>query len=269
LSVSARRDACNLFGVATNNKWYPVRSAGGAWNIGEEDFYQSNLIPRLKVRTTYGYSGNVRNDVAAVTTLQYYGTSRLGRYPYAVVMNPPNAQLRWEKIGTLNLGLDFGFVNNILSGSIEFYRKTAADLVSLVETDPTTGFGSLSMNSAIIKNTGVDLTLNINAQLGNTHWAGTVLMALNRHRIEKYMLEPTRFSQWVGTGSSVSPIEGEPAYSVVSYRWGGLDPETGDPIGYLEGMETKDYSLLNQQVTKNDLVFHGSALPEFFGAFRN
>src|SRR5690606_26780053 len=68
---------------------------------------------------------------------------------------------------------------------------------------------------------------------------------------------------------SVSPIEGEPAYSVVSYRWGGLDPETGDPIGYLEGMETKDYSLLNQQVTKNDLVFHGSALPEFFGAFRN
>lgn len=269
LSVSARRDASNLFGVATNNKWSPLWSAGGAWNIGEEDFYQSNLIPRLKVRTTYGYSGNVRNDVAAVTTLQYYGTSRLGRYPYAVVMNPPNAQLRWEKIGTLNLGLDFGFVNNILSGSIEFYRKTATDLVSLVETDPTTGFGSLSMNSAIIKNTGVDLTLNSNAQLGNTHWSGTVLMSLNRNRIEKYMLEPTRFSQWVGTGSSVSPIEGEPAYSVVSYRWGGLDPETGDPIGYLEGMETKDYSLLNQQVTKNDLVFHGSALPEFFGAFRN
>lgn len=269
LSVSARKDASNLFGVATNDKWSPLWSVGGAWNIGEEEFYHSNLIPRLKVRTTYGYSGNVRNDVAAVTTLQYYGTSRLGRYPYAVVMNPPNAELRWEKIGTFNLGLDFGFVNNVLAGSIEFYRKTATDLVSLVETDPTTGFGSLSMNSAIIKNTGVDLTLNSNTKLGNTHWSGTLLMSLNRNRIEKYMLEPTRFSQWVGTGSSVSPIEGEPAYSVVSYRWGGLDPETGDPIGYLEGVETKDYSLLNQLVTKNDLVFHGSALPEFFGAFRN
>src|SRR5690606_31178621 len=143
LSFSVRRDASNLFGVETNEKWTPLWSAGGRWNIGNERFYNFSLLPVLKLRTTYGYSGNVKPNALAITTLDYRGISRIGRFPYAIVLNPPNPALRWEKLATFNIGLDFGSARNIINGSIEYYRKTSTDLIAPVNANTTTGFSFL------------------------------------------------------------------------------------------------------------------------------
>lgn len=269
LSLSARRDASNLFGVETNNKWKPLWSIGGTWNLAEESFYKVNSIPLLKMRATYGYSGNVRANAAAVTTLEYRGVSRFSRFPYAIVNNPPNPLLRWEKVGTLNLGLDFGLKSRTLWGSVEYYRKTATDIINSVTADPTTGFNAVTRNSAIVRNVGWDLSLNSQADIGQLSWSGNFLLSINKNRVVRYLRDPTRISSWVGSGSTISPIEGEPAYPLVSYRWAGLDALNGDPIGYLNGEKTVDYALHRQQASKEDLVFHGSALPEYYGAFRN
>ncbi|MBO9634170.1 MAG: TonB-dependent receptor plug domain-containing protein, partial [Chitinophagaceae bacterium] len=69
LSASARRDASNLFGVETNNKWKPLWSVGGSWEISNERFYRSQLFPYLKFRATYGYRGNVNNALSKYTTI--------------------------------------------------------------------------------------------------------------------------------------------------------------------------------------------------------
>src|SRR5690606_2728324 len=220
-------------------------------------------------RGTYGYSGNVRNDLAAVTTLEYRGLNRYGRYPYAIVNNPPNPLLRWENIRTLNLGIDFGAKNNVFTGSFEFYDRRATDLITGVDADPTTGFLSLQMNSAVLSNKGIDVTLSSQAEMWKIHWKGDLSVSVNKNRVVKYLRETTRYSQWVGNGLSVSPIEGEPAYPLVSYKWGGLDAENGNPIGFVDGEKSTDYATINQQASIADLVFHGSALPEYFGAFRN
>jgi len=269
LSFSARKDASNLFGVETNDKWNPLWSVGGAWNVASESWYEDSFLTVLRLRTTYGYSGNVRNDVSAVTTLEYGGISRIGRFPYATAGNPPNPQLRWERIGTLNVGLDFGLKGNYLSGSVEYYRKTASDLISLVSADPTSGFTTLSLNSAIIRNEGVDIAINSRLGKGNVSWLGNFMFSINKNKVIRYLREASRLSQWVGNGGAVSPIEGQPAYPLVSYRWEGLDGQTGDPIGILDGERSTDYALLYQQVGMDGLVFHGSALPEQFGGFRN
>src|SRR3546814_16612416 len=69
VSASERRDASNLFGVATNNKWSPFWSAGLAWNIADEPFYHLPAVQHLKLRTTYGNAGNTDNERPAVTTI--------------------------------------------------------------------------------------------------------------------------------------------------------------------------------------------------------
>ncbi len=269
VSLSGRRDASNLFGVETNNKWTPLWSVGTVWNVANESFYNLSFLPRLKLRGTYGYSGNIRSDVAAVTTIDYYGLSRLGRYPYAVVQNPPNAELRWEKIGTFNMGLDFGIKGDVFSGSVEYYNKKAVDVITSVAADPTTGFDYLQLNSAVLRNKGLDVSLNGSFRFAGFSLQSNLLFSKNLNRVETYLLEPNFVSQYVGNGNAVSPIVGKPAYPLVSYRWAGLDPMTGDPMGYISGEVSKDYPALAQQATLDDLIFHGSALPEYYGAFRN
>src|SRR5690606_14083763 len=85
----------------------------------------------------------------------------------------------------------------------------------------------------------------------------------------EYYYTPTTFSNSVGNGTFVSPYVGRSAYSIISYRLDGLDSETGDPIGYLEGLPSKSYTDITRRVTEKDVVLHGTALPTNFGAFRN
>src|SRR5690606_2037055 len=262
-------DASNLFGVATNNKWSPFWSAGLAWAIAKEPFYHWEAMPHLRLRMTYGYSGNVDNSRAAVTTIEYRGYSPIGRLPYALVVNPPNPQLRWENVATWNLGLDFASRGREISGSIEYYIKTASDLIYLVTADPTSGFNSFARNSAAIRNHGIDASLQGQAGRRAVRWEGNLLLSYNSNKLTDYYYEPWTYSNLVGTGTGISPFVGRTPYALVSYRFAGLDPENGDPLGYLDGEESKDYNNITRNATERDVVFHGSALATYFGALRN
>jgi len=113
LSGSVRFDQSNLFGVDANQKGVPLFSGGLAWNISKEGFYQSAILPYLKMRMTYGYSGNIFKSLSSYTTASYSdGQSSPTRLPFQQIENPPNPALRWEKVGMFNVGLDFGFVGN-------------------------------------------------------------------------------------------------------------------------------------------------------------
>ncbi|GAA4786118.1 SusC/RagA family TonB-linked outer membrane protein [Olivibacter ginsenosidimutans] len=269
LSASARRDASNLFGVETNRKWNPFWSVGGAWNLSAEDFYRISFLPYAKVRATYGYSGNVNNDIAGVTTIAYRPAASYNLLPYANLENVPNPDLRWEQVGQLNVGLELATKGNRLMLDIEYYRKKATDLIASVPADLTTGFRSLTMNSAILQTNGWDATLQANVLQGKLAWNSVLTGSVNKNKVVRYLKEQPTPANWVSTGTNLIPIEGQPAYSVVSYRWGGLDGQTGDPMGYVNGELSKDYVTLTRNATADDLVFHGSALPQYFGAWRN
>lgn len=270
VSASIRRDASNLFGVSVNNRWKPLWSVGAAYTLSNEGWYGLGILPLLKLRATYGYSGNVNNSTPAITTIQYAAfPSPLNRFPYANVNNPPNPELRWEQVATFNVGLDFGMRNDWLGGSIEYYRKRATDLMALVPWDPTAGVPSVMVNAANMETKGVDANLRFLPLSGKVRWESNLLLSFNKHVVTQH------FQEWhpymmPGNGGDLLPIEGRSAYEVISYRWAGLDPQTGDPMGYLGSQVSKDYQQLNWgSVTLDDLVFHGSALPTYFGAFRN
>lgn len=271
-SLSGRRDASNLFGVQTNQKWIPLWSAGLGWNLSNESFYHFDAIPYLKLRGSFGYSGNANNTISALTALTYYQPIPfidLTTLPYAVVTNFPNPNLRPEKIGQLNIGLDFSTKNSRIAGSIEYYKKNASDLLSLVPADITVGAGKvLNYNSGELQTKGFDVNLNTINLKGKLVWNTAFIFSYNSNTVTKYLYTPTSYSSYVGSGS-LSPLVGQPAYNIISYKWAGLDPVNGNPRAYLNGKISEDYTAITNSATLSDLVFAGSALPQYYGSLRN
>lgn len=268
LSASVRRDASNIFGVNTNQKWSPLWSVGGSWIMSEEDFWPLQEIDFLKMRFSYGVSGNVDNSVSAQTTLTY--SSALPGFEFyernAFIRSPANPELRWEKVKTFNIGIDYSMLKGKLTGAFDYYVKRTSDLLTPYTLDPTTGVSSLLMNAASTETRGVDMRLTSNILDGAFAWNTHFLFSYNKNVVKDYYLEKTNASNYITTG--MVPEAGYMAYPMFSYRWGGLD-EKGDPTGFLENSSSQDYSQIIINTPLDELVYHGSTRPLFFGSLRN
>ena len=270
LSLSARKDEANLFGLASNSKGLPLWSAGAGWNISNESFYHCSLLPYLKVRATYGLSGNVDTSVPAAATIGYSAGAWPTNFPYAYSNNPPNSKLRFEKIAMFNIGVDFGFKNGRLSGSLEYYRKRSTDLIAPAPVDPTTGFQSLVYNSAVLNGKGVELQLHAQAITSqNFTWNTDLLFSYNRPIVEQYLLPQSRARDYVLNSTSLNPIVGKDIWAVFAFKFDGLDHDTGSPLGYYNGAQSMDYSSIVNKSKVEDLQYFGSSKPLYYGAFRN
>src|SRR5690606_28958941 len=141
LSASVRRDASNLFGVATNKKWTPLWSIGAGWNVHHENFWNTKHIDVLKLRGSFGYSGNVDDSMSALTTLQLMSPSTEWGVPYNVgrIVGLPNELLRWEKLANWNVGVDIAFAQRRWSLTADYYVKHTYDLFDTFQLDPSVG----------------------------------------------------------------------------------------------------------------------------------
>lgn len=270
-SFSARKDASNLFGVNANDRWNPFWSAGLSWLLSEERFLKIDLINSLKLRATYGTSGNTNSKMAAVTTLTYGANSAFTQSPTAGFSNYANPELRWEKVSTLNLGLDFQTKLSGLSGSIEFYQKNGTDLFGSERMDYTTGVGAqITKNTANMKAYGLDIELSANANLGALKWSPSLFLNFYRDRVVNYLKTSLQGSDYVNGNLVISAETGRPVHALYSYPWAGLDPTTGDPQGYYKDEISKVYTnFTGPTTTVSDLVYHGPIYAPFSGAVGN
>lgn len=265
LSVSGRRDGANIFGVKTNDRITPLWSAGLSWNINNESFYNSEWLPKLKLRATYGYNGNVYYGSAYLSGV--YSIANITGNPMIQIRTAPNPSLRWEKVGNLNIGLDFATMGNRLSGTIELYSKNGKDLIQPTSLAPQTGFTTYMANTAQTNAKGIDLnltSLNVN---GIFNWSTTLLLSLYKDKLVKYDAPQT-----IGTirnYGGITGIAGRSMYGVYSYKWSGLDHETGNPMGILNGLPSQDYTAILNNFSPDSLVYHGSSRPTKFGSLRN
>lgn len=270
ISASMRRDASNLFGISQNRKWAPLWSVGASWTISDGPRYDWQAFPLLKLRISHGYSGNIDPSVTAYTIIRRYPAQSLTGLPYANANTAPNPNLRWEKIRTLNIGLDFETKNKRLSGTIEYYQKYTKDLLANERVDPTLGFSQLAVtNSAHTHGNGVDVHVLSQPFSGVIGWKNHLLLGYSKTKVKRYLLTPTGSSAYVSGGMSINPIEGQVVYPVFAYRWAGLDPTTGTPIGILNGEKSTTYQDILNNTPIGELEFFGSAIPLYHGSFRN
>lgn len=272
VSASGRIDKSNIFGVKTNQKGVPLWSVGLNWNIAKEPFFSSAVMDELRLRSSFGYNGNVNNSLSAFTTAIYNqgtGNSNNSTYglPYAMILNPPNPQLRWERVKIVNAGVDFSLFGGWLSGSIDAYLKNGTDLIGSAPFPPSSGISSFTGNTAATKGKGIDANF-VTPVFRNSQvrWTANLLFSYNRDVVSTYLLKQTLAYQLV---SNIVPAEGYPQYSVFAYNYGGLDPKTGDPIGYLNGEPSKNYLKIVNNPGRSDISYLGPMRPTVFGAFRN
>lgn len=270
-SASARRDASNIFGVNTNQKWTPLWSAGVSWMASKEKFYPLDFLPYLKLSMSYGYSGNVDPGQAALTTLLYQSASPYTLTPIAAINQYGNPDLRWEKAGQFNLRMEFRTTRDRLTGSVEYYSKTGKDLYGLSPVDYTgVSTSALVKNSASMKGSGWDIELNSLNVDRKIKWQTSLLWNIARNTVTAYYTNTARASAYI-TGSGVyglNPLQGYPVYSVFSYPFAGLDPQTGNPQGILSHQLSTNYTALISDSLQN-AVYNGSAVPISQVALRN
>ena len=272
LSISGRRDASNIFGVNTNDKWNPLWSAGAGWTLSQETFYKSSLIPYFRLRITYGASGNIDPSLSAVTTMSYSGTSPFTRSPYGAIDKFYNPDLRWEKNGQLNLGIDFSTRNDYLKGSIEYYVKKGIDLYGPSPLDQTAGLGIgyITKNAANMIANGWDIELHSVNTNSTIIWSTDLNLSGYHDKITAYYLLNKEGYNFISDGNRITGLTGKPVNSVLSYKWGGLNPETGNPRGYLDGKISEDYtSITGSGTLVSDLIYSGPGLPTIFGSIGN
>lgn len=266
-SASARKDASNITGVNSNQKWVPLWSAGASWAISRENFFHSAWLPYLRLRTTFGYSGNVDKTVAAYLVTQQSANNSYG-LPTATIVNPPNDDLRWERISIFNVAIDYAAFNNRISGSIEYYRKHGTDLIGYAPLAPTSGLSSYKGNTSDMKGKGFDLVLNTINLKGWFKWSTNFIHSNATDEVSEYKLEQSNISSYIMNISS-NPVVGSPVYSIFSFRWAGLDGQTGDPLGVVDNEASKEYGSIINSVDRSEMVFHGSQVPTHFGSIRN
>ncbi|HEY1023821.1 MAG TPA: SusC/RagA family TonB-linked outer membrane protein [Sphingobacteriaceae bacterium] len=269
ISASARIDKSNLFGVQSNQRSVPLWSAGVSYVLSDEDFYKFSFLPYLKMRVTYGYNGNISKSISAYTTARYTTGAYQTFLPYATIINPPNPELRWERVGMLNMGIDFGTRNNVLNGSIDYYRKKGTDLIGDTPFPPSTGITSFRGNTADTKGQGVDLVLNSRNIQGNFSWQTNFLFSYAADKVTDYKVKASASNYVQFSEGSVFPLEGKPLYSIYSYRWAGLNPQNGNPQGYVNGEVSTSYAQIISGTAPETMVHHGPSRPVTFGALRN
>ena len=266
LSASARKDASNLFGVNSNQKWVPLWSVGAAWDLSEEQFYKISWLPYLRIRATYGYNGNVDKSVTAYLVTSAGANNTYGNVQ-ATVQNPPNPSLRWEKTSMATFGVDYSIKGNRISGTIEYYRKKGVDLMGSAPLAPSTGLTQYRGNTADMKAYGFDVIINTKNIIGTFQWTTNFLFSQTKNWVTNYKVNPAQIGSYVKSGDN--PVVGRAVAALYSYRWGGLDPQTGDPQGILNKTVSKAYGSIINSTNWEDMVYNGRTDPSIFGSLLN
>jgi len=266
-TFSARKDASNIFGVNANQQSIPLWSLGAGWSAHKEKWFSSKLINQLKLRLTYGVSGNVDKATTAYTTAAL-GTISVFSQPTAILLNPPNPDLAWEKIYMLNAGLDFSLLKSRLSGSLEYYIKKGNDLIGNSAVAPQAGVSQFRQNIANLETKGIDFTLNIQVLKSQLNWVSQLLFSYNQDEIKRYLVRPGSTKAYV-TSITSNPLEGKPWSAIFGFPWAGLDANTGNPLGWVDGTISSNYNRLVNPLNTSELKYMGTGRPVIFGGLRN
>jgi TonB-dependent starch-binding outer membrane protein SusC len=275
LSWSGRKDGANIFGANTNDQWKPLWSAGIGWVLSREKFYNSKSVSYLRLKTTYGYSGNV--DLSKTSApLAFVSTDYNTNLPFTRISTLNNPDLRWEQNKQINMGVEFSAFRQRIRGEIDYYLKKGTDLYGNTPYDYTTwgATNEIVKNVASIKGHGVDVNIQTVNIKKNLVWSTGFIVSYNRTKTTAYYTSDAENGiSLLGGGNSITPVIGKPLYAIAAYKWEGLD-KAGDPQGYLDGKPTTDYKAIIADVMEKGLssqstVYIGPAAPVTVGSIIN
>ncbi len=256
--LTYRKEGSSRF--APDNRWGDFWAVGGAWNMHHEDFLSgSSLVSNLKLRASYGLTGNANIELNQYQALLAYDGDYAGEgasYPDTF----GNTDLSWETSHTLDLGIDFGFLQNRISGSLGYYRRETRNMLLDVPLSLTTGFEEQTQNIGRMENKGFEAELEVDiirSSEMNLSVGGN--LGTNANEVLELALDAN--GEEINITTTTRRVEtGHPVYGWYMPTWAGVDPATGDETWYVnqaEGSETTTNFNDAEQVWQD-----GSAIPK-------
>ncbi len=229
-SISGRSDGSSKFGPDNKFGFFPAASAG--WILSQEDFMQAQeTLSFLKLRASFGFTGNA--GIPNYAYLSQYGGIAYGGASGLGPGQTPNTQLKWEKTAQFDIGFDFGFFNDKLTGEIDYYSKQTSDLLLDAPVPSTSGYTTQFRNVGELENKGFELVLNYSI-FKNSDLSVSVggNAAINENTITKLY---EGVNQIGPTGSRfINALKvGEPIGIFYGREFAGADPANGDALFFL------------------------------------
>ena len=253
LSGSVRRDGSSRFGA--NNRYGTFGAGSIGYLLSEESFLKGNaIINYLKVRASYGVTGNGEignfNSRRFVSALPYADQS--GIAPDANIGNP---NLSWETTKQVDLGVEFGFLNNRISGEVDLYQKNTTGLLLNRQLQLASGYTTITENVGALRNKGLEIALNGRILDGDFKWTVGGNMSFNRNEITN-LPQPI-----IPNGNTLSRVQqGEPLGVFYARHYAGVDPTNGDALYY-----TADGTTTTSDYAAAPIVKVGNPNPKFTG----
>jgi len=273
ISASVRRDGSSVFDA--ENRWGTFYSVGASWRIDQEEFIQDvPWISQLKIRASYGEVGNDNLGFPDWYLSQaLFNITSNAANPAILISSLGNQDLQWETTGSYDVALEFGFFDDFLEGSAEYYRRNSTDLLYLLPIAPSNGINEVPVNAGDLYNAGIELGLTGHLiKTTDLQWDVTLLGTTLTNEITSL---PSPF-----INGSKRWAEGRSRYDFFLYRTAGVDPETGDQL-YLQYeinennesvpvLDTQGNQLTTNDWSETERAYTGnSSIPDFLGSVSN
>ena len=263
LTLSGRVDGSSRFGANNRYGFFPAASVG--WILTDEAFLADNdALSFLKLRASYGVTGNAEIDNFGPLGL-FTGEGGYAGVPGQRPSQIANPDLKWEQTTQVDVGLDFGFVDDRLSGEIDVYLKDTRDLLLNVNVPTTTGFITQLRNVGRLENRGVEFVLNSRNLIDAFQWSTSLNVARNINEITDLQ------GQVIEGGFVNRAVEGEPIGVFFAPEYAGVDPANGDALYYVNA--TKSDGTIDRSTTTNynnaNRVVIGDPNPDFTAGVTN
>ena len=277
-SASYRRDASSRF--HPKHRWGNFWSVGAAWLVSEEPWFNSTWVNMLKVKASYGSQGNDNifdgGYVNDYLYTDYYSIESDGGTGITTVFSRKgNENITWETNGNLNIGLEFGLWNDVMTGNVDFFHRKTSDMLFRLSVPKEAGYSYYFTNIGDMSNTGVELELDFNIiRTRNVYWGINLNMTHYKNKVDKlpeeYTTNVTADGKTKGywSGGSYFISEGMPYHTFYIPTYAGVEKDTGKSMWYTynengERVTTTDYSAASQ----NGRELHGCATPDLYGGF--
>jgi TonB-linked SusC/RagA family outer membrane protein len=265
VSLSGRVDGSSRFGKDNRYGYFPAVSVG--WIMTDEAFAESfnKILPYLKWRTSYGITGN-----AAISNFGSLGLWGGTSYAGVSGINPsqiPNPNLTWETTKQFNVGVDFGLLNNRITGEFDYYVKETEDLLLSVQIPSSSGFGTTLRNVGNMENKGWELVINTFNTTGPLSWSSNFNIASNQNTVTN--LDGQTIT--AGLAGINRAMEGYSIGVMYAPKFEGVDPSNGNALfGIYEDDDTcKNFKETTRLYNSATRCVIGDPNPKFVGGLGN
>ena len=268
LSLSYRYDGSSLFQY---DRWGHFWSVGGSWRISQEEFMKRALwVNDLRLRATYGVSGNQLNSAYPYTNLWAIG--EMDGQPTISQSSVGNPDLSWERNKQVDVGLDFRLWDRVY-GSFDWYNRRTHDLIWNRPTPASTGLTSRLENVGVLQNAGFEFDITVDLiKSRNVYWNIGINGAFAQNKLIEF---PEELGNAALGGDYVSGAflrgKGKSYYNLYLFDYAGVDPETGGEL-YWKNTTDSEGNVTGRELTSNFAEANqyemGDALPDMTGGLR-